>query len=272
MKLRRQGVLRGFRPSGHRSLAIYGTVIRWGLIVGMAEFLLSGCISSAPIIPHPTVVRVPYPEDVSPTWNREVIEELYSVSPLLNPDGRGNLNVIFEQSFLTLMPWEAVRQIEELNELAYARTEDEQNRVLEERERFYKNHVVFKGILVGDFPDVVKPELYIPDGIYLIDDKGNKFDPILSESLDPLVASELDTYMADGKDERIEFLWFGTMIYYGFPRIVFPDEALTRETRALTLYLAIFQKRISFTWIFDPEYELPERLRIKKRRLFRDSY
>ena len=272
MRLRRQGVLRGFRPSGHRSLALYGTVIRWGLIVGMAEILLSGCISSAPIIPHPTVVRVPYPEDVSPTWNREVIEELYSVSPLLNPDGRGNLKVIFDQSFLTLVAWEGVRQIEELNKLAYARTDEEQYRALEERERFYKNHVVFKGIFVGNFADVVKPELYSPDGIYLIDDKGNKFDPIRSESLDPLVASEMDAYMSDGSEEREAFLWWSTMTYYGFPRIVFPAEALTRETRALTLYLAIFQKRISFTWIFDPEYELPERLRIKKRRLFRDSY
>ena len=231
------------------------------LAVVTAAGLAAGCSSSAPIAPHPTGVRVPYPQDAPTTMQREEMLEMYSTSPLLNPDGLGTLQVIQEKSYMTLVPWETVRQREERNKLAFARSDEEQESVITERRAYFENNIVFEGILLGDFEEVVRPEFYGPEGVYLLDDAGKKFFPTRTENLDPLLASALDPVMADGR-ESAEFLWIEGSVYYGFPRISFPRAALTRQTRSITLYFAILQKRVSFTWIFDPEYEMPDAGRI----------
>ncbi len=229
---------RGGRP--HRTWAVAGL---WGLKLGLGlslALLLAGC-GWRPMVPHPQVVYVPFPWEVDSELEMEEIEKMYSASPDSNPEGLGELETVWGQSFMTLEVWEYRRQLEEKNKLAYARTVTEQTIVLEEGESHYRNNVVFSGIVVGRHEEYLQMDLYGPEGIYLMNDQGEKFLPALVENVDPILASD-----------KYDFGEFGET-RWEFPHIVFSFE-VTPNTRWIRLYLAIFQKRMSFTWVFDPNY------------------
>ncbi|MCH8883590.1 MAG: hypothetical protein IIA41_08850 [SAR324 cluster bacterium] len=220
-----------------------------GLTLGlglMLALLLVGC-GGRPMIPHPQVVYVPYPWEVKSSLSAEEIKEMYSASPDPNPEGLGHLDTVWGQSFITLEVWEYRRQIEEKNKLAYARTVTEQTIVLEAGESHYSRNVVFSGIVVGDFAELLQLDRYGPEGVYLMNDRGEKFLPTLAENLEPLIG-------AYRHPEAVEFEIneYG-LTFWAFPHIEFPLE-ITPDTKWIRLYLAIFQKRMSFTWVFDPDY------------------
>ena len=246
-------------------------LILLAIAAGMAVVGAGACSSVVPIAPHPTHVVVPYPDNAPATMDWEEIREMYTVSPIVNPDGLGDLETVRERSYMTLVPWEAERQVEEVNRVAYARTPDEQREVLIRGQAFYENNVTFEGLVMSDHDRVYDFEFYTPEGIYLLDDKGEKFYPLEIEDRDPLIASELEIAYNEVVFAGGPFGWWGETLYIGFPRIMFPGHAITKDTRAVTLYLAVFRKRMAFTWIFDPTYMPPAAPREKRRRLQRSG-
>lgn len=221
--------------------------------------VLAACTGGRPVAPRPTQVYVPRPGEADASRGRRGLLEDYAVSPHLNPDGLGVVRTLWEQSYLTLVPWAAARRLAEANRIAYARTEAEQEAALKRQRTLYGEHVVFEGVLVGDFAGMVEVETYLPEGVYLVDDRGRKFAPLRAESLDPVLGR-----LAYRVSE------FG-QAHYGYPRLVFPGGAIGPETRAVTVYLALRGRRVAFTWIFDETYEPPRRApgAVRQRRLFR---
>jgi len=225
------------------------TLTQWCL-VALIIGAISGCLFPTPIVPLDSIVYVPHPHEVGDKLSGEELKELYSASPNRNPDGLGVLDSIWLQSQMTLTIWEIEKDAKERNRIAYARTPAEHNAIMQESEFFYRNFVVFKGVLIGTHADLVEPEWYAPEGVYLIDDRGRKFKPVritrgykyywLERNFDPNPSGGL----TERKRE----------VYFGYPFLSFPGEAISRETKAITLFLASPEKRMSFTWVFDPDY------------------
>ncbi len=217
-----------------------------GALMILAGVVLGGCLSSAPLVPRPDTVYVPHPDHVPPGLSAEELLEQYAVSPNRDPDGLGVLPAVWLQSRMLLLVKEAALDLEARNRVAYARSEEEQAVAMAATRTFYQDHVVFEGWLAGDYDPGVDTDWYKPEGIYLIDDRGRKFHPI-------------DTGPAAGAR------YYGMVLGWAlradlspkpesYPRIIFPGEAIGPETRAVTLYFAALYRRMSFTWVFDPQY------------------
>src|SRR5262249_53180365 len=137
---------------------------------------------------------------------------------------------------------------EDANRVAYARTPEEQAAVLARGRDFLTTHVVIQGVLLASTKEFADARWYQPEGIYLVDDQGRKFKPVAvdegnlrSERL--IYMPPVSQYTTTADTPR----WVT-----GSPRVVFPAEALTPATRALTLYFAAASRRFSFTWQFAP--------------------
>ena len=224
----------------------------YGSALILTSLLMPGCLFQAPMTPYPSVARAPHPLRIPPDLSMAELERQYTVSPDRNPDGLGVFELIWPQSTVTLTVWELERAWERQEQIAYARSDEEQRGLSLERERFYRSRVVIKGMLISYFEDPVSAKWYQPEGIYLMDDRGRKFFPSEAgpgprELHQELRLNQIATGM---KLQRSQ--WAA-----GYPLLVFPGEALTRETRALFLYLAAGRRRVRFAWVFDPSYEPP---------------
>jgi hypothetical protein len=206
---------------------------------------LSGCLTSAPLAPHPTVVYVPHPDQADPSLDMETLREMYTASPDVNPDGFGSMDWIWDQSYMTLLVWPVAEKEQELAGRAFARTEQEQRQSIEATRLLLDNFAVFEGFLVGDFSQLLDMEVFKPEGIYLLNDRGEKFYPVFAETGKWTVPQ-----FGAGISE------FGAA-HYSRSLLAFPRQALLPETRSISLYLATPQRRIVFTWVFDPSYEPP---------------
>ncbi len=241
--------------SGHAALVL--VALLW------AGPVLSACSAGQPVTPRPDTVYVPHPDRVPADMSAEDLLELYAVSPDRDPDGLGVLPTLWLQSRMALVVPEAILDLERRNKLAYARTDEEQAAAVAARQAFFSEYVLFEGWLIGDIVDGVRPEWYLPEGIYLVDDRGRKFRPVnVDDAQRPLsywywLVREL--FIARGADVASQSFPHTVyprpeMIPQSFPRIVFPRAAITPQTRAVTLYFAALFRRMSFTWVFDPAY------------------
>lgn len=212
-----------------------------GMLAGLGG--ISACTGPVPTTPYPTVVRVVHPEQAPVGKSYEDLEELYSASPERNPDGLGVLRSIWLNSRITLLTWPALKDQVEKNRIAFARDKSEHQLALRQARALFDKQWVFAGILLGDFDETLEVEFYEPHGIYLIDDKGRKFLPLSVEDRDPLIQSAVRSRIGVGR--------------YTLPLLIFPKQAITSETRAISLYLAALHRRVRFSWIFDPNYDLP---------------
>jgi hypothetical protein len=208
-----------------------------------AALLLAACATAVPVVPYPDVVQAPHPLGLAEAADAEAVLETYSASPNRNPDGLGTLDALWLNSRMTLVPWPVARAREAANRLAYARTAEEHERVLAEARALYAQHWVFEGLLLSDVPAAAQVDFYLPDGVYLVDDRGRRFRPQVARNADPLTTARAISRFGEA--------------HYGYPRLVFPAEAITAETRAVSLYFAALNRRLRFTWVFDPTYELP---------------
>ena len=222
---------------------------------------LGGCAVQTPIVPYPTVVYAPHPlrlpaeppaTEGAAQARAETLLETYSASPNRDPDGLGVLDSIWLNSRMTLVTWPVAQAREAQNRIAFARGDAEQAKHLREAEALYGGHWVFEGLLLGDLGVTVRLEWYLPEGIYLVDDRGRKFLPQAAQDAHPLTTSR-DPHPLTATVERSRF----GEARYTYPRLIFPAEAITAETRAVSLYFAALSKRLRFTWVFDPDYELP---------------
>jgi hypothetical protein len=205
--------------------------------------LLAACTTAGPIVPYPDVATVPHPLRLPQGGDPDELLELYSVSPNRNPDGLGVLDTIWLNSRVTLVTWQTAQAREALNRVAYARSEAEQAQVLADARELYGEHWVFEGVLLGDVQAAVSVDFYRPEGIYIVDDRGRKYLPIAARDADPLTTARAVSRFGEA--------------HYAYPRLVFPKETLTAGTRAVSLYFAALNKRLRFTWVLDPDYELP---------------
>jgi hypothetical protein len=244
------------RPARRASGAAGGEAIRRaGCALALAA-LLAGCLTTRPFAPYPDTVTVRHPAQVDGRLSYEELREEYTTSPRRNPDGLGVFEAIEPRSRMTLWLWEIQEKQEEANRIAYARTAEEQAKVLAGLREFHAGHVVFEGVLLSNGKEIADARWYLPEGIYLVDDAGRKFKPLavaegffMKEWL-ILWWPQLNPNNSSSADI---FRWVT-----GYPRIVFPGEAIGPRTRAVTLYFAAAMLRFSFTWIFDPTY-VPER-------------
>jgi hypothetical protein len=204
---------------------------------------LSGCITLAPLAPHPTVVYVPHPDQADASLDMETLREMYTVSPDVNPDGFGSVEWIWEQSYMTLVVWALEEKRLELERLSHARSGQEHRQVRGGAELKVKYQVMFEGFLIGDFARPLDPAFYLPESVYLIDDRGQKFYPVFAGADEPV----LPAFTASE---------FGAA-FHSYARIRFPGGAILPETRSVTLYFSAYDRRIAFTWVFDPSYEPP---------------
>jgi hypothetical protein len=230
---------------------------RWaGAVLCAAALLagLGGCLTAEPLTPYPNAVVVSHPDKVNPALGYEELREAYSTSPDRNPDGLGVFEPIEARSRMLLLPAALELLREERNRIAYARTPEEQAAVLRSVRDFMAGNVAFTGVLRSYRPQVVNARWYLPEGIYLIDDRGRKFTPTRIEEA-PTRYEFFLKYPDPGPYSTTADV---PVISTGFPLIVFPRAAIAPETRAVTLYFAAVQRRYSFTWIFDPAY-VPKR-------------
>jgi hypothetical protein len=213
------------------------------LHAAVLALLLAACSTVAPIVPYPDVVYVPHPLSLPAEGDADALLEAYSASPDRNPDGLGVLDTIWLNSRMTLVTWPAAQAREALNRVAYARSEAEQAHVLADARELYAEHWVFEGVLLGDVPSAVSVQFYLPEGIYVVDDRGRKFLPETTRDADPLTNARAKSRFGEA--------------HYAYPRLVFPKETIGAGTRSISLYFAALGKRLRFTWVFDPDYEPP---------------
>ena len=226
-----------------------GAMLRLLLAAGLA----AACAVSQPIAPFPDSVVVPPPARVDGALSYEELREAYTTSPNRNPDGLGVFFPVDARSYMTLWSWALERKREEVNRLAYARTDADHETVLRRAQTFHADQVVFQGLLLANGQEFVDARWYLPEGIYLVDDAGRKFMP--TQVAESLIRSELRIVLrrsatGGAVDARARA--------EGFPVIVFPAEAIGERTRAVTLFFAAAGRRFSFTWIFDSAY-VPQR-------------
>ena len=246
MQLREKDkVLTIFSPMGNRGF--------WMLLLTVLSFMFSGCLASWLSVPAPQVVRVVHPHQPQPNKSMKELFYAYTTSPNRDPDGQGVLPIFWPQSQATLVVESLARQWEAGNKTAFARNDEQQQTAEETIAKNHRESVVIHTVLFADHPPAADPEWYLPEGIYLLDDKGRKFVP---KKITPQDAefifhySLLSTFQTDYKK-------VGNSVVR-FSRLVFPGEAVTKETRALFLYFAAYQRRLRFAWVFDPTYQLPE--------------
>jgi len=154
-----------------------------------AALLLAACATAVPVVPYPDVVQAPHPLGLAEAADAEAVLETYSASPNRNPDGLGTLDALWLNSRMTLVPWPVARAREAANRLAYARTAEEHERVLAEARALYAQHWVFEGLLLSDVPAAAQVDFYLPDGVYLVDDRGRRFRPQVARNADPLTTA-----------------------------------------------------------------------------------
>lgn len=229
---------------------------------------LGGCLKASGTA-KPSAVYVPHPTRIDAELTGPRLMELYSTSPNRNPDGLGPLTSIWLNSHITLMVWPIEKHLEEKNRIAYARTEKEQSKVLRKGREKYQSELIFEGVFVSYFRNPVSPYWYLPEGVYLVDDKGMKHMPLLVEE-GPADFNLEAGYIKTAQGGQ----FYSRAVYFGYPVVVFPAKVLGPQTKALHLYFAQYGKRMKFTWIFDPAYvppesTLPPELQPVKNRLFR---
>ena len=217
----------------------------------------AGCSGLREAIPYPDTVYVPHPMEADLNLSISELREMYTTSPNRDPDGLGELPTLWRNSHITLNVWESARKRELQNRFAFARTDAEQAKAMRETEAFYRENVVLDGILKSDFRQGADLDWYLPEGIYLQDDRGRKF---LPKAIQDGPGKFIHHFYSVNRNSELlgvspDTCWVTTFRY---PFILFSGEAITPETRAVTLYIATWQRRMSFTWIFDPEY-VPER-------------
>lgn len=212
----------------------------------LPALLLAGCLAGPPVAPRPDTVYVPPPDRAPADEPAEALLERYAASPNRDPDGLGVLPTVWLQSRMILVPRQARLELERRNRLAYARDEAQQAAALAVVDDFFDRHVLFEGWLIGDLVEGVQPQWYLPEGVYLVDDRGRKFLPLSVEN--QVQPAYYQLVLA------LSVVGTGPVNPQGYPRIVFPREAIGPETRAVTLYLAALFRRMSFTWVFDPDY------------------
>ena len=213
----------------------------------MAALGLMGCLYSDPIVPLPSVVYVPSPQTLDGTRSAKQLKAIYATSPNLNPQGLGVYEYVWSQSRMTLMSWPLQERLEELNRIAFRRTPERQAKVLAERRAFFEENVIFWGMLFSDNSFPVDPEWYTPEGVYLVDDKGQVFRPTAVRRANLL-------YFFEEYYRSVQHAPEGQGMEVSYPEFVFPREAMTPQTRSVTLFLAAVQRQMSFTWVFDETY------------------
>ena len=262
--------------------------------------LMAGLVacSTAPYsyIPYPDTVYVPRPDEVDSDLSREQLREMYTTSPNRDPDGRGELYTLWTNSTMVLMAERMYVLLEEENRIAYARTDAEQQRVLDRLKVFFQERLLISGYLLSNLPEGAQAEWYFPEGIYLLDDRGRKFLPfearersgksILARALRsefglpgdylagsrPAIILPEGVHLLDAQGNKFQLEHSektevdrirpnnNVDSFVGYPVLIFPKEAITAGTKAITLYFAYFGRRMSFTWIFDHNY-VPNRRR-----------
>ncbi len=213
---------------------------------------LAGCAGLDEGIPRPDTVYVDPPGQVEPGLTEGELWERYTTSPNRNPDGLGVLPAMWLNSRMTLVVKELRLERERGNRIAYARSDAEQEAVLQRLEAHFDRYIVFEGTIISDIPKLADATWYTPEGIYLLDDRKRKFLPVS-------VKSHESVFTAHQLFHVTRFSNVTTSVPHTilFPYLLFPAEAITPETRAITLYFAAFQRRLSFTWVFDESY-VPE--------------
>lgn len=238
----------GQNAFGRKNRCVPGAIIVVAMLIAATTLLLTGCITAAYILPYPDTVYVIHPDKLGGALSEEKLREMYTVSPNRDPDGWGALATMERNSQMTLMVKQTILAIERGNRLAYARSEAEQRKILNAHEEFFRSHVLFHGILLGVFLEATKPSWYLPEGIYILDDQGRKFLPVIAEELPERSYNPLVRPSKSGE------------LYIGYPRLVFSKAVISAETRAITLHFARLRQRVAFTWIFDEGY-VPNRER-----------
>lgn len=232
---------RGPRRSGfQRSSPVTAFIL---LVLPGLLLALAGCnLAPYAYLPYPETVYAPHPHRLDTGLGEAKLREMYTASPNRDPDGLGALQTIERNSQMTLMVEQMMIDREQRNLTAYSRTDAAHERILNDHKEFFRDNVLFHGILLSAFPEGVIPDWYLPEGIYLVDDKGRKFLPRKVEKLPE------NSYIP-----QVRVSEFGGLDI-GYPRLVFPGEAITGETRAVTLFFANIQRRAAFTWVFDESY------------------
>ena len=216
------------------------------VLLVLAVLALGGCLTSGPMIPRPEIVYVPHPDRVPSDLTAEELLEFYAASPNRNPDGLGVLPTVWLQSRMMLVVREVQIDHERRNKLAYARSDEEQAAALRKQEQYFRERVLFEGWFIGDSIGAVQPEWYLQEGVYLIDDRGRKFLPLaVGNQVDPSYYKLI---------KKLKWEQGVVIIPESYPRIEFPKSAITPQTKAVTLYFAALYRRMSFTWVFDPDY------------------
>jgi hypothetical protein len=229
---------------------MHPTVRRFPVALAAALLLLGGCLTSRPIAPFPDSVVVPPPGQIDANQTYDDLREQFSTSPNRNPDGLGVVESLEARSRMTLWPYELEAKREEANAVAYQRTPQDQETVLARVRDFHAAHVVFEGVLLSTVKEFADARWYLPEGIYLVDDRGRKFKPLAVD--EDRVKTEYLVYLppVSQYSTTADIPRWST----GFPRLVFPGEAIGPQTKAIVLYVAAAGRRISFTWIFDSAY------------------
>jgi hypothetical protein len=211
---------------------------------------LSACLTGRPVMPYPERVLVPRP-GAQAGLTFEELREANTASPDRDPDGLGVFEAIEPRSVMTLWTGELEAKRQEANRVAYARSEAEQAAALAQAREFHTRHVVFHGRLLAAVPELARAGWYLPEGVYLVDDQGRKFKPELVD--EGKLTSERLIYLppVSAFSSTAEIPRWVT----GYPMLVFPGQAITPETRAVTLYFAAAGQRFGFTWIFDPGHD-----------------
>ncbi|MDH5750782.1 MAG: hypothetical protein OEZ59_00005 [Deltaproteobacteria bacterium] len=222
------------------------------LLILLLPVFAAGCLAARPLAPHPSVVYVPRPGQINSTLGEDELQTMFTTSPDRNPDGLGVYELIWPQSSMTLVPWELQRFREERRKTAYARSESEHEQALSDMEKTFGNHVIFQGYLISYFSRFTEPGFYEPEGIYLLDDRGRKFKPVKTGTGYRDYQQEI-RLRETGAGYKLE----ESAYHFGYPHLYFPGDALTPQTKALMLFFAASDKRIRFTWIFDPDYVVP---------------
>jgi hypothetical protein len=155
---------------------------------------------------------------------------------------------------MRLLTPEIQHRREELKRKIYARTEAEQRAALETVDAIFKAYVVLECKLISSFEEDVDIRRYRPEGIYLLDDRGNKILPVemsLGFHVRPRGGA-----LTPSAPYREVVDQFGPS-WRAHPVLVFPRQTIGPETRSISLYLAQPYSRVRFTWVFDPSYAPP---------------